>query len=145
MGSRRKSREHALQILYQMDVNRIKADEALPLFVSLLEGEELLPFTKELVFGVEKHKEFIDTIIRDHSENWRVERMAIVDRNILRLAVFELFFRKDIPPRVTLNEAIDLGKKFGTQDSGGFINGVLDSVHQYLSTVQERRDISTDS
>jgi N utilization substance protein B len=134
MGARRKSREQALQILYQLEVNRMKAEEALPLFESLLEGQELLPFTEELVSGVEKHKDRIDEIIREHSKNWRIERMTIVDRNILRLAVFELLFREDIPPKVTLNEAIDLGKKFSTQDSGSFINGVLDSVHQYLTT-----------
>jgi N utilization substance protein B len=144
MGARRKSREHALQILYQMDINRIKAEEALPLFTSLLDREELLPFTEELVLGVEKHKEFIDAVIKEHSENWRLERMATVDRNILRLAVFELLFRKDIPPKVTLNEAIDLGKKFGTQDSGSFINGVLDSVHQHLATIQDCEHISKD-
>jgi transcription antitermination protein NusB len=132
MGARRKSREQALQVLYQMEANHIKAGEAFLLFQSLLEGQDLLAFTEELVSGVEKNKDCIDGIIKEHSKNWRIERMTLVDRNILRLAVFELLFRKDIPPKVTLNEAINLGKKFSTRDSGSFINGVLDSVHQYL-------------
>ena len=130
MGVRRKAREHAVQILFQMDIINLNAREAIDRFTSFLHGDEkVLPFTQELVYGVEKHKNRIDGIIQEHSKNWRLDRMSFVDRNILRMALFELLFENDIPPRVTLNEAIDLGKKFGTEESGGFINGILDSVY----------------
>lgn len=129
MGNRRKSRELALQILYQIDVSRDNVRDALDLFWQNFKGLEMaIEFTEKLVEGVCNHKEEIDRLIEECSENWRLKRMSKVDRSILRLASFELFYCKDVPVKVTLNEAIDLGKKFGSEKSGSFINGILDRI-----------------
>jgi N utilization substance protein B len=129
MGNRRKSRELALQILYQIDVSRDNARNALDLFWQNFKGLEMsLEFTEKLVEGVCNHKEEIDRLIEECSENWRLKRMSKVDRSILRLASFELLYCNDVPPKVTINEAIDLGKKFGSEKSGSFINGILDRI-----------------
>ena len=145
MGSRRKSREMAIQILYQMDVNGMTASEAIPFYRHLLEAnKKLLPFAEELVKGVEDRRIEIDRLIQKHSKNWRIDRMAWVDRNILRLAVYELVFLRATPPKVALNEAIDLGKKFGTSDSSSFINGILDSIHQQLKS-EELNEASSEA
>ena len=82
----------------------------------------------KLVNGVLKAKPQIDTLIERFSKNWSVQRMACVDRNVMRVAIFEMLFCSDIPPKVSINEAIDIGKKFGTEDSGAFINGIVDSI-----------------
>jgi transcription antitermination protein NusB len=112
-------------------------DEAIPLHYDLmLTGEDLQvqasvsvrPFAEYLVRGVHLHRVEIDQIIVSASENWRLDRMSIVDRNILRIALFEMLYCPDVPPKASINEAIDIGKKFGSEDSGAFINGVLDHV-----------------
>ena len=129
MGVRRKSREFALQILYQIDLSRENVRDALELFwqnFQVSEGDR--EFSDKLVLGVCRHKEKIDRAIEEYSANWSLKRMSKVDRNVLRLAIFELFYCHDIPPKVTLNEAVDLGKKFGSEKSGSFINGILDSI-----------------
>jgi transcription antitermination protein NusB len=130
MGKRRKSREIAVQALFHLDMNPEKdSKRALALFKENFPvEEEVEPFFSRLVEGVNDHSFEIDRLIRQHSENWRLERMSRVDRTILRLAVFELRYCQDIPPRVAINEAIELGKYFGTEDSGAFINGILDSI-----------------
>jgi N utilization substance protein B len=131
LGGRRRSRELALQVLYQLEVTG-ESDwpRAFEVFCGHFEAPEpLKDFARRLVAGVREHGEAIDTLVRQHSENWRLERMSRVDRNILRLAVYELLWCEDIPPRVALNEAVDLGKRFGTEESGAFINGVLDKIH----------------
>jgi N utilization substance protein B len=131
LGGRRRSRELALQVLYQLDLTA-EADwrVAFELFCGSFEAPEpLKEFSRRLVGGVRENLERIDELLRRHSENWRLERMSRVDRNILRLAVFELLYCDDIPPRVTLNEAVDLGKRFGTEESGAFINGILDNIY----------------
>jgi transcription antitermination protein NusB len=87
-----------------------------------------LPFFEHLVTGVLENKAKIDTIDRTYSNNWKMRRMACVDRNILRIGVFELLFCTDIPSKVSINEAIDIGKKFGAPESGAFINGILDGI-----------------
>jgi len=91
-------------------------------------GAEELGFADTIVRGVSEHKEAIDKLIAESSTNWKVGRMAVVDRNILRMGVFELAHMADIPPRVTLNEAIEIGKRYGTQDTGAFVNGILDKI-----------------
>jgi N utilization substance protein B len=83
-----------------------------------------------LVKGVIDNQAAIDKVMEKFSDNWKLSRMACVDRNIIRIAVFEMLYCDDIPPRVTINEAVDIGKKYGTEDSGAFINGVLDSIYQ---------------
>ncbi len=95
---------------------------------SLSEGKD--EFAERIVLGVLKHGQELDGLIERYSEHWRLDRMNIVDRNILRMATFELLHCDDIPPKVTLNEAIDLGKRFGSEDSGSFINGILDRIQK---------------
>jgi transcription antitermination protein NusB len=132
MGSRRTGRERALQALYQLDVAEGGPREALEAaWASSEEGQNdanAHAFAAELVNGVQQQLAHIDALIEEHSHNWRLERMARIDRNILRLAIFELKYREDIPRKVTLNEAIELGKRFGTEESSAFINGLLDRV-----------------
>jgi len=129
MGSRRKGRESALQMLFQMDVSGVGAEQAVQSFWAHLcatrEGEA---FANDLVRGWAERREEIDGIIRDVSQHWRLERMAKVDRNILRLATYELMALDDVPRRVTLNEAVELAKRFGSEGSAGFVNGVLDRI-----------------
>jgi len=90
------------------------------------EGED--EFAKQIVLGVMEHQREIDRLIEERSEHWRLDRMTIVDRNILRIAIFELLYCSEVPPKVTLNEAIDLGKRYGSEESGNFINGILDRI-----------------
>ncbi len=87
-------------------------------------------FAEKIVLGVLEHRREIDRLIERYSENWRLDRISTIDRNILRMAIFELLHCEDIPPKVTLNEAIDLGKRYGTEDSGSFINGILDRIQK---------------
>jgi transcription antitermination protein NusB len=129
-GSRRKSREAALQALFLVEMNPINPmDLSLAVFLEnfpVKKGSE--PYFFRLIQGVGEQKEAIDRLIMNYTENWRIERMSGVDRNILRIAVFELVYCNDIPPRVAINEAIDLGKQYGTEESGAFINGILDRI-----------------
>ena len=86
------------------------------------------PFLEEIVRGVLMHRQEIDRLIEHYSENWRLDRIAPIDHTILRIAIFELLYCDDIPPKVTLNEAVDLGKQYGSENSGRFINGILDRI-----------------
>jgi transcription antitermination protein NusB len=129
-GSRRKARQAALQALFLIEMNPEKSYlQSLEIFLGNfpVKGNSRTFFSR-LVEGVCDHKAEIDQIIQGHSENWRLERMSRVDCNVLRIAAFELIFCSDVPPRVAINEAIDLGKQFGTEESGAFINGILDSI-----------------
>ncbi len=129
MGIRRRSRELALQALFYMDMNPSESQEKLDLYCSNFSpAEKARPFFVRLVNGVMDAKQEIDAIIERYSDNWKMSRMSGVDRNILRVAVYELIYCKDIPSKVSINEAIDIGKKFGTDESGSFINGILDSI-----------------
>ncbi len=134
MGKRRKARELALQRLYQVDVNGPQVLEA-----GASDGPAVDAETREyaemLVQGTIANQPKIDGIIVQYTEHWDLERMAVVDRNILRLAVYELCFETDVPPKVVINEAIEIAKKFGTRESGRFINGVLDRVNKELRAV----------
>ena len=133
MGIRRRAREIALQVLYQLDASQGKAKEVLDLFWENFEpSPKAREFCQRLVEGVCQNLGQIDRLIEDNSENWTLKRMAMVDRNILRLATFELLQCPDIPFKATLNEAIELAKKFGSDDSGSFINGILDKIHSIL-------------
>ncbi|MEM6958257.1 MAG: transcription antitermination factor NusB [Myxococcota bacterium] len=129
MGTRRRGREAALQMLYQVDLSGCSASQAIATFWPTLgagrDGEE---FANELVRGVVEHLDAIDDRIRSVSHHWRLERMARVDRNVLRLATHEILHREDVPPRVTLNEAVELAKRFGSEGSGRFVNGILDRI-----------------
>ena len=128
-GSRRRSREAALQMLFQMDVSGVSAAQAIHTYwASLSSSREGEDFANELVRGFGDAHEEIDETIRSVSQHWRLERMTKVDRNILRLATYELMKLGDVPRRVTLNEAVELAKRFGSEGSAGFVNGVLDRI-----------------
>jgi N utilization substance protein B len=129
LGKRRKSREFALQVLYQLNISKQDALTALTQFREhFISDEEVDAFQKRLVLGVLEHCSELDRLIERYSENWRLDRINLVERNILRMAIFELLFCEEIPPKVTINEAIDLGKRYGSEDSGSFINGILDRI-----------------
>lgn len=130
MTIRRRAREIALQVLYQLDIIQGDSQEALTLyFDNFRPSEKAREFCQRLVEGVCREQERIDRLIEANAENWTLKRMAVVDRNILRLATFELLNCPDIPFKASLNEAIELAKKFGNDDSSAFINGILDQVH----------------
>jgi len=129
VGVRRRAREIALQVLYQRELNCVEVEEALNLFwnnFEVLKGA--MDFSERLIKGVEQHREDLDRVIEHYSSHWKVDRMTHVDLTILRIATYELLYCDDIPPRVAINEAIDIGKKYGSEDSGAFINGILDKV-----------------
>lgn len=129
MGTRRISREQALQALFYMDMHRDPGEDPVALFCRCFAQDKPAgPFFHRLVNGVRDNRQTIDTVIEKFSSNWKLSRMSCVDRNILRIAVYELLFCADIPPKVSINEAIDVGKRFGTEESGAFINGILDSI-----------------
>lgn len=136
MGSRRRGRETALQVLYQLDaIPDAGPDEALRLyFAHLVDGEggaadaDARAFTEQLVRGVHAHLPAIDECVRRSSQNWRLERMARVDRNILRIATYELLHEADVPKAVVIDEAIEVAKRFGSEESAAFVNGVLDRI-----------------
>ncbi len=133
MGTRRRAREFALQVLYQIDVTQREVDEALNLFWdNFVSDEEARDFCERLVRGAVERRDEINRLIESQAEHWKMSRMTRIDRNILRLAVYELLYCEDIPPKVTMNEAVDIGKKFGTEESGAFINGILDGISQHL-------------
>jgi N utilization substance protein B len=119
-----------MQALFQMDINGNHSNEAIELFCQHFEvSKKAKPFFLELVEGVSAYLDKIDKLIEASSENWKISRMSGMDRNIMRVAVYEMLFCKDIPPKVSINEAIDIGKRFGTEQSPAFINGVLDSIN----------------
>lgn len=118
-----------MQILYQIDISGDDIEKAIELFwMNFKHREDAKPFTLELVRGVWNFKSEIDPLIKMASKNWKLKRMSSVDRNILRTSVYEILRCDDIPYKVTINEAVDLGKKYGTEDSGAFINGILDFI-----------------
>jgi len=134
MRERRKAREIALQVLYSLNFVNIDTQDALDLFWgNFVAPKAAKEFAAFLVQGTCEHKEELDKLIADCSDNWSLGRMSRVDINILRLAVFEFLYCDDIPPKVTLNEAVDLGKTFGSENSGSFINGILDTLNLKLN------------
>ena len=154
MGKRREARERAVQFLFQHDMNppedleaaldhfwesqraaAIAEDKGVAKWGQTIElpppsAEEAAVrlFAEPLIRGALEHRDQADELIRKHAQNWELHRMAAVDRNILRLAIYEMLYREDIPPVVSINEAVDIAKKFSTQDSGKFVNGILDKV-----------------
>jgi len=154
MGKRREGRERAIQFLFQHDLNppedlagaldqfwesqraaAIAGDKAAATWGQVVElpppttGEAAVRlFADPLIRGTLEHRDEADEVIKKHAKNWELHRIAAVDRNILRLAIYEMLHRLDIPPVVSINEAVDIAKKFSTQDSGKFVNGILDKV-----------------
>jgi len=118
-----------MQALFQIEMIQDDSTEAIELFCRHFRvSKSVRPFFLRLVQGVREFQGEIDALIERFSQNWKISRMPRVDRNILRVAVYELLHCHDIPPKVSINEAIDIAKRFGTEDSGAFINGILDSV-----------------
>jgi len=129
VGLRRRARETALKILYAMDLTECPVEQAIAdHYAQFGEDPSVAEFANLLARGVARRRDEIDEAIRRVSQNWRLERMARVDRNVLRAAVFELLWVPDVPKRVTLNEAVELAKRYGAEDSGAFINGLLDRI-----------------
>lgn len=133
MRKRTQAREAALQVLYQLDLRgaEVLGDlEAIlgRLLDALATDPSVVEFARGLVLGCWARRAELDQRIRAIAENWDLDRMATVDRNVLRMAAFELLFRDDVPPKVAINEAIDLAKRFSTADSGSFVNGILDKI-----------------
>ncbi|MDP2940934.1 MAG: transcription antitermination factor NusB [Candidatus Omnitrophota bacterium] len=138
MRKRTRAREFALQALYQMDLTHDSAQAVLDNFWQAQRQEDIEPemktFTAELVLGVEANVTGIDAKISHYATNWQLERMAVVDRNILRLSCFELTQREDIPPKVSINEAVDLAKKYSGPEAGKFVNAILDKIKMEQDT-----------
>lgn len=133
MGSRRKARELAMQFLYGFEINRIDLAQALESFWSINPvKDESRGFSERLIRGTIDKGEKIDELIVQHTINWNLDRIAIIDKSILRLATYELLFCDDIPPIVSINEAVDIAKKFSTPDSGKFVNGILDKLRKVI-------------
>ena len=146
MGTRRRARELALQFLYQYDslkessANTEGVEELLSFFWDrdgISSDDDTKEFSSVLIRGSCSNLPKIDEIITTYSEHWRLQRMSTIDRNILRIAIYELLYLRNIPPPVTINEAVELGKRFGTEESGAFINGILDKIR----VDQEKGDI----
>ena len=149
MASRRRAREFALQALYQADLTQAAVLSSLSvLWASAMDGDGLGParapeseeveFAQRLVFGVEEKRLEIDALIEGSSTNWRVPRMPVVDRNILRVAAYELMSCDDIPPTVTINEAVELAKRFGSGESKAFVNGIVDRMARKLERLPQK-------
>lgn len=131
MRNRSKSRECALQMLYQLDIRKANPSEIVDAFWDESEtGQDVREFAQQLFIGTAKHLPDLDKLIASHADNWDMKRMAVIDRNILRLGTFELLHGEDAPPKVCINEAIELAKRFGDTESGKFINGILDAIHK---------------
>ncbi len=130
MRQRSKGRSLALQYLYQMDIRKEESTEELlvEFFLNVEAEEANQVFSRKILEGVYKNREKLDLVISECLTNWDINRISIVDKNILRIATFELIYAMDVPAKVAVNEAIDLGKNFGSKDSGSFINGVLDKI-----------------
>ena len=129
MGARRKARELALQMLFENDVSGTEPDEMFSRSADLAKSSEGVgSFTKRLVSGTLGHREALDRIISKQAEHWRLSRMPIVDRNILRLALYELLYEPETPRPVVIDEALEIAKRFSTPQSSQFINGILDGV-----------------
>jgi N utilization substance protein B len=139
-----------MQALFYMDASQSASPQMLERFCeNFTPPQQARPFFIKLVTGVLEAKPQIDTLIERFSKNWRVRRMSCVDRNIMRVAVFEMLFCHDIPPKVSINEAIDVGKKFGTEESGAFINGIIDSIRIAIEkgeiSIEKPVEAATDS
>lgn len=129
MKKRTRARELALQFLYQLDLRgEALFGEAREFLASEERDQETTRFALRLVEGVQQHRAALDETIQGVAQNWNISRMAVVDRNVLRLSAYELMHCDDIPPKVAINEAIELGKRYSTSNSGAFINGILDKI-----------------
>ncbi|MBI3651519.1 MAG: transcription antitermination factor NusB [Acidobacteria bacterium] len=139
MGARRKARVCALQMLFQFDVTQPRIDELTQMYWEAF-GEEFgevdEEFANRLALGAVSHIDTIDELIKKRAENWRISRMAIVDRNLLRLAVYEFLYEAETPKTVIINEALEIARRFSTFEATQFINGILDAIKRDLDDPQ---------
>ena len=128
MRKRTQARELALQLMYQLDLRGPEILDEIEADLRETGDPEVAAFAREILFGCWERRAEIDSKIEEVAKNWQLKRMAAIDRNILRLSTYELLFRDDIPPLVTINEAIEVAKKYSTKNSGPFVNGILDNI-----------------
>ncbi len=140
MRLRSKAREVTLCLLYQVEISKADFRQAIQNYLeSYPQKQEVIDFLSLLVEGVMGNISQIDALIKKHVKNWEIDRMAVIDRNILRMGCFELLFLEDVPPKVAINEAIELAKRFGDMDSPRFVNGILDKI--YKTETKREEDI----
>lgn len=134
MATRREAREWALQVLFHLDVNPDKPEKVLRWFWQEYDAADARnrAFVERVVLGVGEHRKEIDDLITQYAENWSLHRMGVVDRNVLRMAIFEMLYCEDIPPVVSINEAVDVAKYFGNDESGRFVNGIVDRIRKTI-------------
>ena len=137
MGIKRQAREIALQVLYPVDMTSLSVEDALARFFDSFDAEpRARARAEEIVRGVHAHRERIDEVLAQASPRWRLERMALVDRNVLRLCVHELLFDLETPARVVIDEGVEIAKRFGAEESARFVNGVLDAAARALGRLE---------
>ncbi len=133
MGKRRKARESALQILFELEFDNTQLEKTLNQYWGTKRASEAVKeYSSWLVKGIVSHQEEIDSLIQSSSEHWRISRMALVDRNILRIAVFEFLHEENVVPAIIINEAIEIAKKYSSDEAADFVNGVLDAIRKKL-------------
>ena len=139
MGARHQSRERALQILFQYDIHGKPGVWLDEFWNQCKSTDDVKTFAEQLVQGVLEHKKDLDALIGQYATNWKISRMQIVDRNILRLGAYELLWLDDVPAKVTVNEAIELAKDFGDDEAAKFVNGILDKVLATEAKLEAKR------
>jgi N utilization substance protein B len=146
MGTRRKSRELALQALFQGELAGQNGLLDFEEFCAHFQvNKKAIPYAKKLLDGVQEKADMLNQLISKYAENWRLERMSLIDRNILRLAVYEVHYQDDVPVSVAINEAVEIAKRYSTDDSGPFINGILDAMAKGEARGAENTVKRTDS
>ena len=135
MGKRRLSRELVVQFLYLIEMNEGEVQNQLKQFwESHPAAEDVQSFTEDILNDIFDHKEAIDARLEKYSDNWTLSRMAVIDRNLLRMASSEILYSKTVPPKVAIDEAVEIAKRFGSEDSPNFINGILDRILKELNS-----------
>ena len=145
MRLRSKAREVTLCLLYQIEIAKSEPQATIQNYLeNHPQKQEVIDFLSVLFEGVVKNLQNIDSLVKKHVKNWEIKRMAVIDRNILRMACFELLFLEDVPPKVSINEAIELAKRYGDVDSPRFVNGILDNIYKTESK-KDKDLIGTDT
>jgi N utilization substance protein B len=146
MGRRRKAREHTLRVLFQLEFGNTEPEKAVAQYWEnrrIL--EEIKEYSSWLIKGIIEHQQEVDKLIQSFSKNWRLSRMALVDRNIMRMAVFELLYETNVAPAIVINEAIEIAKKYSGEEAATFVNGILDAVQKSLKkknkSAKEKEDV----
>ncbi len=138
MSIRRDGREWAVQMMFRLDMNPCDNEQLFDEFFSAIDAKKKArEFAEMLVKGVREHRDEIDALIEKYAENWDLNRMATIDRNVMRMAIYEMLYCDDIPPVVSINEAVDIAKYFNKADSGRFVNGILDKIRRSIVDKQK--------